>query len=451
MTSSVRSLGRLFWRPASVLLVFPVFLALAWPMVRDLDSNPPDVSSPAGLATLLWAESVVLMALIGATVGGISHEAHQPLFAFAVPKLRAKLLQGQLIIGLTVALVLAAGIVYAEDGVHAVNIFACAMLFYALGTTVSDPITPRLVSLLILVACLAFASESDRIRDLFETMPAVATIGATLITGALLRRGWSIESARKRAVTGARIPGIMRWGKFTLADFEGQDSTARSWRVSLVSGRLADWVRATDYENFGASGGGWLKTLSVTVLYYGGAAYVLGNPSFAAVMGMMALTMSGHRLVGSGVYPISRSARANLLFVCSIVDSVAYFLLVSILTLALANSGLPRFMTPDGIPERPLAMMMMYFPLAFIWAPVAQWAFVTRPVARRIKTSFGLRDFAHMIAAVTFVFATYELVRWANRAYSAPVVAAGIVLAAAVVYALYWFALRWHFSRRNLV
>jgi hypothetical protein len=114
-------------------------------------------------------------------------------------------------------------------------------------------------------------------------------------------------------------------------------------------------------------------------------------------------------------------------------------------------SGLPRF---SWAADNYRASGLEILAAAVVWAPIVQWlgATTTLPSQKRLRLGMsGFRLLFH--ALVTFVLALFTgrgLVRLADLT-STGVAVLAMVLLTLIVQIAYWFALRWRFSRRDLV
>ena len=195
-----------------------------------------------------------------------------------------------------------------------------------------------------------------------------------------------------------------------------------------------------------------MKTLLSSLAFLCGFAYLSANPSMVGMLGLMMVSMQSHRLTGRWPYPISRATRANLAFVSSLVDCLPYFALGLITMLLLEASGLPRFEFFRNTASKTQEMGLI--PVAFIWSPVAIWLGVAgtpRTQKSMRAMAWNYRRVAHFFGAVILSVLTLGALTWTgNRSSVGVEVAAGIVMAA-VVQGAFWLALRWHFSRKDLV
>jgi hypothetical protein len=214
---------------------------------------------------------------------------------------------------------------------------------------------------------------------------------------------------------------------------------------------LVDWLKAANYELFGEQRLGWAKSAGTSVLIFCAMGYAIGNPGFAAVMGLMNL-IRGHRLSGRWPYPLSRVSRSNLAFIASLVDSTVYFLVTFIVMSVLIRSGLPQLKGFEADPARVRDLTLL--PLAFIWSPLAQWLAATTPGSWKSFMKSGgwsVRHGLFSLTAVALIFATWYVIRRFGGSTSALNLSLVQVSLAAVVQGVYWLALRRHFTRADLI
>jgi len=316
------------------------------------------------------------------------------------------------------------------------------LFFFSLPSVITDAAERDTLRWGAVALIVAASIQPFKVQALFQTAPAIATVVSFALAVMLLRRESSVGSARRRAIYVPTPVGYALGNSFRRAYASNSDSySPSSHGPSRTIGTFA-WIKAADYEVFGSRRFGWAKTLLWSVLLYSGFAYGLGNPSFAAMMGLLQISAQGHGLRGKWAYPISRTSRANLAFVLSLGDSIAYSVLsVIVLTLLVGNP------VSHG-------QSLTVFPTAFIWAPIAQWLGATAidSTQKRMKsTSWIVRSSVQWVAMIVLVVFTYFVLARLGRSTSFTVaVAAGAALGISVQ-VCYWLALRRHFTRKDLV
>jgi hypothetical protein len=438
------------WSPQAGFLVLPLVLAAAWPLVRNDPAVAPLAgTSPGGVLSVLWGESVTFTVVAGFLAGLITRDLLQAPFAFIVPSFRERIFAGKAVLAGLISAALAFQLAGVSGAGMAPAIAACALLFFSVGAALSDPIFPRSAVWTVGALLVIPVWEPNHVRTLFEAAPVIASLAAFGIAVVLGRRELDPDITRERMMLPVRRRGQFRDG--SLAPVLGRIARSLAWTADPSSGRLVEWVTAVHYENFGARRYAWPMTVLWAVGLNCGAAYALKNPSFAAVMGLMSLSMGGHRFTGRWAYPISRGQRALVLWAATLVDSVAYFavalvVLPIIYALDLPQVGLVTGMIPRYGLLAPLAV-------AFITAPVVQWPRVTSNLAPAQIMRFGplwLRVSFRSVGAIlimTFLLESLFVVR--DQLSLTAALAVGAFLAIAFQY-YYWVNLRHHFSQSDL-
>jgi hypothetical protein len=453
--TSVRAMGRLLWRPASVFGAFPILLAAAWPIILlgdRLDSGLR-LSSPEGLSEVLWGESIALISVLGMILTWVAREAHQSVFAFNVPGLRRKILEGKGAFGVALSMAVAGIMLTTGDVRAAVEIFACALFFFALGGALADPITPTWLSAVTGLALVASALQPTRVRFLFETAPTVSVIVALLAFGVITYRETSTAIARMRVLLPKLPEGYAIGPRLWRAYLNGTTTTMRNRHHSPATGRLRDWVLAVDYENFGMRHFGWLGLLLFIVALNAGMAYGLNNPGFVAILGAMHVAYRGHRLKGQWAYPLSRVNRARLHFVLNLIDGTSYAALATLAFWLLQKTNLPAFPVID-VPDRRESPGLAVVAVAAIWYPLVQWPSISAGwhFEKLIKGPVWAAKFMGLVlASVSLTFGTYALLHGVAQSVSiGAAVVAGLALAMAVQLG-YWLLVKRHFERKDLI
>ena len=437
MRSAIQVFGRTFWRPSSFALAAVVDVgddAADFP-AQDFSAFPNSVQDE--MRAVLWMECTAVAAFVGALVAGGIQGVHTRQFAFIVPSMREKLFTGKLIVGIALSLV--AGIFgYAAFGARdAALMMTCAFGFYCLGGLLVDMVTPRFLVLPGFALFFAMLYRPEPVAVAFERAPLMLGVGAVLFAAWSISREGSVDLARQRTLLTLGPGQRARWGRLDVSEWRGRPAT----------GRLRDWIAATDYENLVSRLGYRLNSIWHPLLMVV-FAHAMSNPSFVLIMGFMMLSTEGHRLTRLWTYPIARQDRADLAFVCSLLDSLLYFLPAAALLYALDAAGAPRlpgFALPDD------SRFPLWAPLVgILWAPVAQWIFHWS--GRRFRKGdtkpfeFWWRSTLHLLVSVVLSLVTVRLL---SRTTLGAAVVSGVLLGTAVQY-LYWRALRWQFGRGDL-
>lgn len=441
---------RLMWSPQAGFLVLPLLLAAAWPLVRNHPAVAP-LSGPSrgGPASVLWGESVAFALVAGFMSGLITRDLLQAPFAFIVPSLRKRIFLGKVGLAILIAAVIGLRLSATSGMALAPAIASSALLFFAIGASLSDPVFPRTAVWIIGPLLVIPVWEPWHVQRIFESAPLISTVAAFTAAAVLGMRDLDPDTARQRTLGPVKrdkpLAGDSPTGIRRVIGF------AQAWRGTPSSGRVGEWVRAVHYENFGSRRLEWPTSVLWAVGLNCGMAYALKNPSFAAVMGLTSLSLGGHRLTGRWAYPIARERRALVAWISSLVDSTAYFALALLVLPAVYALDLPQVGLIGGFTPRygllsPLAV-------AFMAAPVVQWPRVTSslppPQLKRfgplwLSVSFRV---VGAIAIMTFVLESLFVVSEQLSLIAA--VAAGTGLALAFQY-YYWVNLRHHFRGSDL-
>jgi VanZ family protein len=454
MTKSL-ALGRLLWRPATILALSSIFFAVIISpemiLAGRLDHGMR-LGSSEGIIAILWIETIALMATVGGFLGTTARDVSQPLFAFAVPSLRSTVFRQKLAVGVAAALLLGGGVFFLGDRRGSIAAFGCALFFFALGSSLADPLAGGQWKSMGMGVLLVAWFEAERLIRIFESAPFLWAASCVVVAAAILYREQSIDAARRRAVLQPAPVGFALGGVFKSAYSHNEDFGSVASAAAPASGRVIEFFKAADYEVFGTRPYGWLKTLLTTLLFMCGFGYLTANPAMVGMLGLMTVSTRPHRLMGRWPYPISRANRSNLAFFSSLADCLSYFALAMIAMVLLERSGLPRltFFGNEAAPAKDLALI----PASFIWSPIAIWIGVTGAprTQKELKSRlWSIRRVIHFFVPVLLaVFTLIAMTRLEKHVATAFVVAAAIALAV-IVQGAFWFALRWHFSTKDLV
>lgn len=438
-------------RPASILPLLYLLFAISLPFLMINGSFGESLDSKSQLLSnvrdVLWINSILSVGGFALVLSFFARTADMKLFAFAVPSLGARVLTEKFIVGFVLALVLSFSLIATGDSRNAPAILGCALLSFAIVSAVTDASTPQRlkgpVSLVLMIAVY----KADFVRVALEWAPILTASVSLVIFAILIRKELSANAARARALYQPPIGNTGTGTAFATRDTDTLFSASQAGGISVF-----DWFRRTDFENFGAKRFGWPRFLVQSVGFSCVFAYLLGDPSFAAMMGLMYLTFQGHRLRGTSLYPLGRSTRADFNFAGSAADSAAYFVSASVAMWLLSKSGLPHPLSSSADLDKRLSILVI--PAAMIWAPLVQWlsATSTLPLKKRLRSSVqAVRSLVH--ALVTFLLTVLTARGGVRLAAST---STGVALGLSVVLALlvqtgYWLALRRHFSKKDLV
>lgn len=440
---------RLTWSPQAGFLVLPLILAAAWPMVR----THPVVAGLAGSigegqGSILWGHSVTFSLVGGFMSGLITRDLLQAPFAFVVPGLTRKVFLGKLTLAGMIGGGLCVWLASTVGGVTAPAIFACSLLFFFTGSALSDPVFPKPVIWIVAPLLVIPVMQPLRVAGFFETAPVIATLGALAIAVILGVRELDRETARRRTL-GRMGMGPVESG--WVATLRRIIAPSDRWESRPVTGHIAHWVHAVHYESFGSRRFEWPVTVLWAVALNCGMAYLLANPSFAAVMGLMSLSIGGHRLNGRWAYPISRDRRSLVLWFSSLLDSGAYVMGAMIALPLIYALGAPQLSVSTGGTMRYGLIAPLL--VAFIVAPIVQWPRVTSalppPRLKRFGALWLSISFRNLAAVTLLTFMLESLFVVRQYLSMGAAIGTGIALGFAFQY-YYWVNLRHHFRSRDL-
>ncbi len=265
---------RLMWSPQAGFLVLPLTLAASWPIVR----NHPSVAglgagAGVGPDEILWGESVIFAVVAGFMSGLITRDVLQAPFAFLLPSLRTRILLGKAGLALLIAAALGYLLANAEGFGGAVPIAACALFFFALGASLSDPLFPKTVVWIVGPLLVIPVWEPAHVQRFFEFAPiigSVAALGAAIVLGL---RELDTDTSRIRTLGSTRSDKdlVTRSAAFAKRVI----GMTPVWRGNPRDGRTADWVEAVHYENFGSRPFEWPTSVVWAVGLNCGMAYAL--------------------------------------------------------------------------------------------------------------------------------------------------------------------------------
>lgn len=440
---------RLTWSPQAGFLVLPLILAAAWPMIR----THPVVAGLAGSigegqGSILWGHGVTFSLVAGFMSGLITRDLLQAPFAFVVPGLTRKVFLGKLTLSIVIGGGLAVWLAAIAGSVTAPAIFACSLLFFFTGSALSDPVFPKAVIWIVAPLLVIPVMQPGRVAVFFETAPVIATLGALAIAVILCARELDRDTARLRTLGRMGMgPAESEW----VTTLRRIIAPSDRWESRPVTGHVGAWVHAVHYESFGSRRFEWPVTVTWAVLLNCVMAYLLANPSFAAVMGLMSLSIGGHRLNGRWTYPISRDRRAVVLWLSSLLDSGAYVTGAMIALPLIYALGAPQLSVSTGGTMRYGLIAPLL--VAFIVAPLVQWPRVTSalppPRLKRFGALWLSISFRNLAAVTLLTFMLESLFVVRQYLGMSAAIATGLVLGLAFQY-YYWVNLRHHFLTADL-
>lgn len=444
--SALYATGRLLWRPATILALFPLGLATGLAFV-ELPSLGAGVQAADGAARLtLWRFATVAPAMLGMLFALLMRELQHTRFAWSLPGLSHKLRTGKLVFIALAAVVATTVSIPFADPALSVAVLGWSALCISLGGVAFDPVLSKAETRAVLVLLAALAFRPQFVLLPMEWAPLVTGTVALIGAVVLVRRELSVSLSRRRALTylspnWTDAPAAMRqyWRRENPRDVE--------WRTNLAEGGLADWIRAAHLETFGGAKGSLVLLFAWQVLVSTVVAFVVGGTAMVALFPWIAVSNGGLQLHARFLYPLSRTARAKLFFASSIVESTGAVLAgiagIAILFVLNQQTGRPSFDEPREI----AAFAIMYA----AWSPFLHWAKIYGPLTNTgMSGKHGIRAFIMMMLFV--VLSAISAITFDNLAVSAPVLTyAGAAILVLATHSVYWIALRRHYRTRDLI
>lgn len=446
---SLYALGRLIWRPMSLVLLFPLVLAAAVPFLWTSGGDLNTVETTVPMIRALWRQSVMFAAL-GIFSALYAREFRQGLFTWTLPRLDRQLLQG---------MVLLAAVFLIPYGIAVANVIGFRMataamgsglLFFAVGTELQDQIHSANYRRVLLAAIVVILWKIDYLYQVASIAPiefAVVTAGVCVV---LLRRGSSAEMSRQRPFTPDNAFGIGS-SEALRTYWQKRSTNERQWIRPIRHDSIRDWVSAVRYESYNPRGGEWLRA-SITQVAFGAViAYLSNSAPLIVLIAGGAFTFGGLQPRMNYLYPVSRQQRARIMYFSSLLETVVICALCAVFAGLLFSVGpSPLKYLHDERTFTPVALIQLVA-FAFAFAPIAQWAKVygvITPVSGlsqpRWQLIFGCQLIYMLIAAGLAAFI-------AKRETSAPLIWVAALGISAIVQTLFWNALKWRFARANLV
>lgn len=451
MITSIRSVGRLFWRPAAISAFVFLAFAAAWSVIQAgvrLGDDYPMTTAPA-IAAIFWNGSILFMGALGLGFALVTAHLNQSLFAFSVPSLRDRIARGTIAVGVTFAVLIASVVAFTAGVVDGIGSLVASLLFFALALSTFDRTRSRLLSGVGFVLVMVVAFKVHWAPMVFHISPVLVAMGSLLGAGALIRRELSVETARVRALAPPPIAVFGGFGQRRI-DQDFRESHERFFEGRPSCDRLIEWVKAIDYENFGHTKGGWLQFVAGSAIAISAIGYFSNSTLMVGFFGMQSGAFMASRL-GRWRYPTSRSRQADAAFVASAINSVAYFTLAATLVWLFGKTGVPHIGFFDGV--RPGRDGPDLVGAAFIWAPLPLWRGITHPIIKTSLKSDPLQFFSLMGFVLLALFLVVPTAFVLKTAAGGNAIAwVGIAaFAGSIAYGVYWLALRRHFRGHDLI
>lgn len=192
------ALGRLLWRPMSIVLLFPVLLAVAMPIAWSplaLDVIP--VAETQGLILLLWRE-VVILHVVGFLTAMFVRELKSGLFAWTLPGVDRYLLVGTFGVAMVFTLPLAIAFANFTGLSMAIAAMGGGILFFALGTELQDSLAPRSYRWALFTAVIVGLWKVEYLHQAASMSPILFSIVTGSIGAFLMHRASSAHASRRR-------------------------------------------------------------------------------------------------------------------------------------------------------------------------------------------------------------------------------------------------------------
>lgn len=443
--SALYGTGRLLWRPAIVLALFPLGLVTGLAFL-GLPSDSPVGEDPAVRATA-WRFATIVPAGISFLVSLLVRELQHTLFAWSLPDLAGKLLRGKLVLGGLVATGVALGSFALFDAQSSIALFGWSLLSYSAGGVMFDPVRPKSEALGAAILLVIVAFRPLHAAALMEPQPLVAAVVLAASAVVLMRREFGRSLSRMRPLTFTALT----WSSTPRANSQYWARTATSegeWSGAAHRWGTIDWIRAGAHELFGARRGGFVVQQLVLITIIVVTGHFTDNLAMAAMFPWIFVGMHTLQLSSRFLYPVSRAARAKLFFVGALAESAiaAGSALAAIGALLMIGPRTDWMSYAYGSPGLDAFMSLAFF---VALAPIGHWAKIRGSYFEQAakSTRLTLRYFAFQM---TFLFlAAVAAVPMQELDPSTTMsVAAGLFV---LIHGLFWLALRRHFGRADLV
>jgi hypothetical protein len=443
---------RLMWRPATLLLLFPLFWAIAWPLASAADAGAnPLAALRTGIGhsdaqRAIWEMGLLLGAAVALFTNLPRLEVQHSATAWSWPGLHGGLATGNLMVGAAVATLVATLLARVAPAPLAIAGGAGSLLAFSLVTLVVDSTAPSAIRWLIIGTAAAVAIRGEAVFAVASAAPWTAAAVSVAVAVLAQRSVFSPASARRRPFIFTGAAGTP--SRSALADFWSRRGSDRAWWGDLATDRVGPWLRAAEYESFGALRRGYPGQYALMALVVSVLSLLALDSSILVFVGII-LSSSGLQLRRTLFHPIGRDELARIAIAGAMIDAVAICGLSALVYLALAQPLAALFPQPDG------ARWFTTLALAFAWAPVAQWSIVrggmlqyNRAPAegwpRRMLEQFG----SFLIFVLLVSVSRIALQRTVGD--DPLTLTSGVITITVVVQALHWVTLKHHYRRADL-
>lgn len=383
----VRALPRLLWRPAILWMLFPLFWAIAWPVLTLAEGGTPvgwllgsagDGSGAAaaadGLRTARWHLTLLVPAAIGLTVTVVRLELQHAAFSWMLPGLRRDLLAGTLLIAVPLGAVMAwvvtggGGAAVSATGAAA---FGVAILSFTLVAAGLDAAIARTLRWTALLALILAAVQPATFARMVEAHPVIGLAASLVWVTALLYLQFSKPAARTRPFRWSAVAT----GATTLY-WAGRSGVDRDWKRSLATARIGPWLRAAEYEGSRGRSLSFPASSAVAAAFAAILAHTMSAPGMILVFAGVFLWIGRLQLTSTLPYPLSRARRARLAALGMFIEATLLIALIALALFILRAIDLPLLPWAED-PTRELWAPAV----AMAWAcsPIALWVNLRRP------------------------------------------------------------------------
>ena len=394
------ALFRLFWRRAGILLALAVGF-YTWFFVNE-EGVPYVWSRPfsLNLYTLLFPVSLAYCVEL------FTVELQHSPFSWTLPNLRRKLFSSLLFTGITTAFLVTLVYTWFGGPAYWLPIFTSVLLWYSLGMVFSAGnvwdisaegmylygVSVFRISVLSVLVVAGFSI--NRIAEFYSAQPLLCILIPAVGAPLCLYHFLNVNAARRKSLV--RMPsappvlmpgaGLDKARSIEKELMARKRTSTRKWQHTGPLAGLSDWIRAGEYENFGADRGGWAAKVfvvsGIAALAVPCAAYLLevlllpnANErnllvvlqiahvlvSLVPAGGAMAYCLERPLFLRKGwLYPLSRIQLARLTYSGSLLGNTVLYG-ITLLTLLLSAGFVELYAGYDFV--RPMTLILICTPL----------------------------------------------------------------------------------------
>jgi hypothetical protein len=375
---SVYAFWRLVWRPMvgvwAVLFVGGVGLV---PLL-DAPGGPWSVLRGQNEIALRAAQmsSFLLPAFTGFIAGRITKELQHCSFAWTLPGLRTKLALGIVPLAFLTTLPGTSAWLSAGDPGMAAASFAMGLFWFSMAGVILEPIPTALVSRTLLVCMVLALFRLQHLNAMIRQWPWLFFVLGLAGAALFFYRDFSATVARARLFLPTMPLGTGGEREWMLERMTRQPVTRRRWSIVPIGTGLKNWLKASEYENFGRYRAGWLgwaAAFSLLAL----VVTIFENDQNASLGAEIAWIAAAYHVVGSPflkkrlLHPLSRIQRARVAWWGSLLSNVGACVLALIVLWA-GHRIWQQLPDPPGSAKNAIVFLQ---PLLFVFAfaPLLQW------------------------------------------------------------------------------